>query len=292
MNKEEKIYKVYLIIKGMNGRATSKVIAEKIKLSQRTIQRILRILVDNGFIEPIRWGMKLYYRVAKPLTIEDIKNILAKKTITEPLIYQYSKMIKEDMIKLGILGDLIGAAKIHDALGDRHSRITVDVGVVILTEYAEAFKHLMSIRGFIGYERGIHSDYRFIEPQHDIKVDVMYGGFKEEGRKVIDLSPILRKYHEIPLEYAVIAKLTRRNFEERTDGYDVTVSLYFLRDNLFKEALKYFREQSQSIYNRILKNLQKVKDYIFKEYIGEDIDILVEHVNKFIRFTEEIGKFK
>jgi len=101
------IYKVYIIIREMSGKASSSAIARKLGVSQRTVQRIIRILRESGYIEATRWGMRIYYRAIKPITIKDIDAILSSSEIREPLVYRYSKIIKDDMNKLNIIGDLV-----------------------------------------------------------------------------------------------------------------------------------------------------------------------------------------
>lgn len=272
----ELLYRIYTVVKLYGGRANSRRIADVMGVSERTVQRYLKVLVNEGYVEPIRHGMKIFYRVIAPLTREKAKKIAAGELRRDAPVYELARDIQDTIKEFRLHADLIGAAKIH-LMVPTHRRITHDIDVIVAPE-SEHFlvKLLENIHGLILEKaRSAHADYRLMHPVLNIKVDIMVEGFKEHGRMIWKLSDILRKRGTLTLEHAIIAKLTRRSFEYRTDAYDVAVSLPHIDPSMFKQILKELNKENPIIASRIPRHLDIVEKYIKTEYVGEDVEILL-----------------
>ena len=292
-DKLRKLLEVYSAVRILGGRGSSRKISEVLGVSDRTVQRYLKLLVDKGYIEPVRHGMSLYYRVVKPLTESEAEKLLKGEEKHDAPVYQVASTIETIINEGEFRADLVGAAKIHSMV-PTHSRITHDIDVVVAREHASPL--VASLRYGIGLllERrgGVHADYRLRHPMEDIKVDIMVDGFKEEGRMVWNLAPVLRK-RKLTLEHALLAKLTRRSFREDNDAYDVAVSLPHVNLKWFTVIYRDLKENSPQLAVRVEPHLDIVERYVLKEYTGADADIIlkrIRQVKELIRNTDDVSE--
>ncbi len=277
----KRIWEVYSAVRALGGRATSRRIAEILGVSERTVQRYLKILLENEYVEAIRVGMRIYYRVVKPLTEEEAKRLVVRGGRADAPVYQLARSINDIIKEGGFHADLIGAAKIH-LLVPTHSRITHDVDVIVAREHTSML--VASLKYGLGLipekSGGVHADHRFRHPVEDIKINVIIDGFKEEGVVVWNLAPILRRGGGLTLEHAVIAKLTRRSFDERTDAYDVAVSLPHLNIDRFIGIYMGLRKENPTLATRVPRHLELVGQYVLREYTGVDLEIISRSLQK------------
>jgi predicted transcriptional regulator len=264
----EKLLRIYEVVRVLGGRGNSRRIAELLGISERTVQRYLRILIDGEYVEPVRHGMKLYYRVVKPLTEGEARELIKGEVRREATVYELGRRIYDIIKEGGFRADLVGAVKIH-LLVPTHSRITHDVNVVVIKDHARMLVTLLKYGLGLIVEKvdDTSTDYRLRHLVENIKVEVMVDGFKEEGRLVWNLAPILRS-GSLSLEHVVIAKLARRHFDLRTDAYDVAISLPHIDTDRFTGIFEELKRDSPLLAERIPKHLNTVEDYIIREYVG------------------------
>ena len=266
---------IYTAVKLLGKKSSSRSVARLVETSDRTVQRYLKILVDNGYVEPVRRGMRVYYHILKPITRYEAEQLVAGRVERDAPVYELARSIESVINEFGVKADFVGAAKIHLSV-PRHTRITHDVDLVVVEEHASTFIKLLEyIHSLLLETRGgIHADYRLSHPLKDVKVDVMIGGFKEGGRVVWHISDFLRKKGKLTLEHAVIAKLTRRNFDTRTDAYDIAVSLPFIDLHKFREILRELKNENLKLLERIPPHLRTVHLYIKREYSSREAEML------------------
>ena len=274
----EALFKVYTAARILGGRGGSRDIARVASVSERTAQRCLRILVDSGFVEARREGARVLYRAVKPMTEGDARRIASGEALYEPTVYRLAREVDDIISEGGFRADLVGAAKIH-LMVPTHSRITHDVDIVVAREHsrmlAAVLKHAL---GLIPKKAsGTHVDYRFTHPSEDINIDLAVDGFREEGRLVWSLAPVLRRIGRLSLEHAVVAKLVRRSFEYRSDAYDVAVSLPHIDA---ARAAGIASELAGELASRIPRHLSIVEGYIESEYSGAERDILMRALSR------------
>lgn len=287
--KKDKLIEVYSTIRLLGGRGSSKKISEILGVSERTIQRYIKILVDNGYVEPVRYGMRQYYRVIKPLTESEAGDLVKvkKEKQSEPTVYQIAESVKNIIDEAGLHADLIGAAKIHGEV-PRHSRITHDVDVIVAREHARSLVTMIKYGLGMILEKtgGVHSDFGFSHPVEDVKLDVIVDGFKENGRLVWDLSPLLRK-GKLPLEVTLLAKLTRRSFRD-ADAYDVAVSLPHIDIKRFVVFYRRLKKENDMLASRVLRHLSFVREYLNTRYSSSDVRILSNILYNLSREVEKV----
>lgn len=286
MPSENRLWEVYSALSAL-GKANSKRIAEVLGVSERTVQRYLRILVDAGYVEPVRHGMRLYYRVVRPLTEEEARRLSKPDSRQgEAPVYRLARTIDDIIREARLRADLVGAAKIHLAV-PIHNRITHDIDVVVAREHKAMLLTMLKYTTGLLLEKsgGPHADYRFKHPVEDIKIDVMVDGFREEGRLVWNLAPALRR-GRLTLEHAVIAKLTRRSFEYRSDGYDVAVALTHIDPNRFVGIYEELKQANPTLAQRVERHLEIVRRYILSEYTGVEARVMLGVLR---RIEERLG---
>ncbi len=287
----DRLFEIYNAFRLLGGKGNSRKVAELLGISTRTVQRYLKVLVKHGYVEPVRRGMRVYYRVIKPLTEEEARELVEKKGDyrREAPPYELGRRILNIIEEAGLKADLIGAAKIHFVV-PTHTRITHDIDVLVVREHARALVALLkySLGLVLEKERGVHVDYRLRHPIEDVKVDVVVDGFREEGRMVWDLSRVLRS-GRLTFEHVILMTLTRRSFGVRTDAYDVAVSLPFMDIENFWRVYEELKEESPPLARRIPEHLLIVRDFILGEYSGRDADLLLEILDKLM---ENRGRVK
>lgn len=266
----ELLWKVYTAVRVLGGKGGSSRIAELLGVSPRTVQRYLSVLVKAGAVEPVRSGMRVYYRVAKPLTEGDIEELL-KNSQKDARVYELARQIKNMIGEAGIWADLIGACKIHLVVPN-HSRVTRDIDVVVVREHSKVLTSLLKYGLSLVQEpvAGVHVDYRFEHPVEGVKVDVVVDGFREDGKLVWNLASVLRRRGELTLEHVVVAKLARRSFEYRSDAYDVAVALPHLSVSVFGEVYRELKNSNPELARRVGKHLEIVKSYIDNEFAEDE----------------------
>ena len=269
-NSAERLMKIYTVIR-IGGLVNTRKIAEILGVSERTVQRHLKLLVEHGYVEPVRRGMRLYYRVVRPLTRREAKELVSVGGAKgDADVYRIARSIDNIIKEERFHADLVGAAKIH-LLVPTHSRITHDIDVVVAREHASllvtALKYGLNL--VVEKRGGVHTDFRLAHPTLDVKVDIMVNGFREEGRLVWNLAPVLRR-GGLTLEHAVIAKLTRRSFRLDSDGYDVAVSLPHIDAERFKAIYDELKIENPELARRVQKHLISVRKYVEREYSGEE----------------------
>lgn len=146
-------------------------------------------------------------------------------------IYTVAFTVKEKMVEYGIVGDLFGAAKIHEVIPE-HNRITHDINFVVLSEHSKLMELLMESMDFVLVTKKSvfpYSDVTYMVPGTSWQVFILYDGIKhpsKPGVRFLDLSRPLREYGQIPLEYVVAAKLLRYpHLRRKEDSEDIIYAL-------------------------------------------------------------------
>jgi DNA-binding transcriptional ArsR family regulator len=274
----ERLKKIYYAISYI-GEPTVSQLVDLLGIPRRTLYYHLTYLVEKGYVVKERRGLTVRYRVARPFREEEI---LEEASIPkdEPPVYAYARRVANILDKYGFLADLVGACKIHLSV-PRHNRITVDIDLVVAKDHAKLLVDVIKMRlGFVELDTPSTSiDYKLFNPVERIGMDISVDGFKEGGTMVWNLRPELEKHRRLLLEHAVVGKLSRRNFDERTDGYDIAVSLPYIDIKTVAEVANNAIQQSPEIAPRILGNLERVKKYM-KAELPEAYDVGSEILNR------------
>jgi len=182
----EKLRLVYEAVRTLGGRGGTREVASLLGLSERQVRRYISVLVAAGYVEPVRRGMRVFYRVARPATEADLRGLAEGSAEEggeegEAEIYRLARAIDQLISESGAAADLVGAAKIH-LLVPSHERITHDVDVLVTREHARLLVSLVKhALGLVeARSSGVHIDYRLRHPLRDIEVKVIVGGFREE----------------------------------------------------------------------------------------------------------------
>jgi len=289
----ELLFRTYSVISALSGRATTEVVAKILNTNVRTVRRYVRILVDNGYVEPVRKGIKTYYRVLKALTPNEAVKLVMNEGRNEDFVYVLASKIDEAIEQMRLHADLIGACKIHLSVPGHH-RVTHDIDVVVARENARQLDYVMQLLGLIPEKKGgVHTDFEYRHPVENVKVDMLVDGFKENRRMVWNIAPLLRK-GRLTLEHTVIAKLTRRSFRADADSYDVAIALKFINEDRFKKALQDLKKYSPiygEMLSRIIKHLGIVEKYARSNLSREEVLVItpiIRNVERIVR--EEIKK--
>jgi DNA-binding transcriptional ArsR family regulator len=272
-------------------------ISRELNVSQRTVQRYLRLLEDAGFVEAIRKGKSIKYVLLRPLTDEEAKRLVGISTeshANEPEVYALARRAIEVLKRDAQLpADLLGAAKVHLAVPEKHHRITHDIDIVVPPELLSASIALLKVTLGLIVERsgGIHTDAKLHDPSRGIKVDLIGGKLVEEGRVVLDLSEVLRKRGELTLEEAIVAKMTRRAFSYRNDAYDVAVALPVIDEGRWRSALELLKERGDPLLiPRLFKAIEITRGYVKGEMNPVERPYLVRKLEALERVAREVFK--
>ncbi|MEM2302286.1 MAG: helix-turn-helix domain-containing protein [Sulfolobales archaeon] len=292
MDSGEMIWRVYTAVRMLGGKGGSGDIADLLGVSRRTVQRYLRILIDGGYVEPVRRGMRIYYSVAAAMAEDDVERLLNGAPRDAP-VYELARTIHRMIREARIRGDLVGACKIHLSV-PTHSRVTHDIDVIVAREHASMLAAMLKYGLKMRQEpiAGVHVDYRFYHPVEDIKVDVMVDGFREEGRIVWNLAPVLRRHGGLTLEHAVVAKLVRRAFDKRTDAYDVSVSIPSIDIDRFTEIYRELRNTNQELAERVEPHLNIVEEYIREDFPATEASIILTRLREIRNRIRSVGEAK
>ncbi|MEM4788098.1 MAG: hypothetical protein QXV28_08985 [Ignisphaera sp.] len=159
------------------------------------------------------------------------KFLKAYEKMKEFDIYTIAFTVKEKMIEYKIIGDLFGAAKIHEIVPE-HNRITHDINFVVLRDHSKYMDLLMKSMDFVLLTDNSvfpYSDAIYMIPGVSWKIFVLYDGVKHPDKPMVrflDLSNVLRNYGYIPLEYVVAAKLLRYpHLRRKEDSEDIIYAL-------------------------------------------------------------------
>jgi len=271
----EKLRLVYEALRALGGRGGTREVASLLGMSERQVRRYIAALVGAGYAEPVRRGMRVFYRVARPATEADLRGLaegLAEGGVEEgeAEVYRLARAIDNLVSESGAAADLVGAAKIH-LLVPSHERITHGVDVLVVGEHARLLVSLIKHALGLVEAGGGEMDYRLRHPLRAIEVRVVVDGFREDGRLIWNLSHILRR-GRLWLEHAVVAKLSRRGFRD-VDAYDVAVSLPHIEPRRFASVLGDLGAQSPGLVERVWEHLSAVEDYIRNEFAGEEAEV-------------------
>ncbi|MEM1694289.1 MAG: hypothetical protein QXH21_08240 [Ignisphaera sp.] len=211
-------------------------------------------------------------------------------------IYTIAFTVKKKMVEYGIVGDLFGAAKIHEVVPE-HSRITHDINFVVLKEYANYMELLMKSMNFVLITKNslfIYSDVTYEVPGTSWQVFVLYDGIKHPKRpgvRFLDLSKPLKEYGYIPLEYVVAAKLLRYpQLRRKEDSEDIIYAMVSDAnvnvDKVMRIALDVTRRFPE-FREVLINNIDTIEWYLYRYESNIHVVDKMEEILKIMRYAIE-----
>ena len=280
---------VVAVLSAFRRPVSSKVVAEELGISQRTVQRYLRALEERGFVEAVREGREVRYVLVKPLTRSDLEELMgtAKALEDEPAYELARKALELLRDEGGVPADLIGAAKVRLLFPERHKRVTYEIELVVLPELFRASLALLKYGLGLLAEEG-PCGVKLFDLRTGVRITLMKGKVCEDGKAFFDASKPLRGRGSLSLEEAVAIMMLKSSFSKRNEAYDVATALPGLDEGRWREAL----EEAKSLADpsnlpNVLKSIEVVREFVEEEVNPVERPYLLLKLDRIRKAAEE-----